>query len=203
VPARVPFCGAVLAGGRSSRMGRDKALVEVGPGRPLVVVAAQALEAAGASAVIAVGGDQVGLEALGLRWVPDRFPGQGPLAGILTALAEATTDVVVVLACDMPGVGPEVPAALVAALDDDPSARVAAAVVGDRDQPLTAAWRCSTAQHGIEAAFDAGQRAPRRLLEGPGVVRVLGLPIGLLEDVDSPDDLRRYAERHSTPNPKD
>jgi molybdopterin-guanine dinucleotide biosynthesis protein A len=197
----MPFCGAVLAGGGSRRMGRDKALVEARPGRPLVLVAAQALEGAGASSVVVVGGDGVALEAVGLRWVPDRLPGQGPLAGILTALDEASTDVVVVLACDMPGVGPEVPTALVAALDDDPSARVAVAVVGERDQPLTAAWRCSTALDGIEAAFAAGERAPRRLLEAPGVVRVLGLPIGQLEDVDSPEDLRRYAERHSTPNP--
>lgn len=184
-------------------MGRDKALVEAEPGRPLALVAAQALERAGAVEVVVVGGDREAFESLGLRWLPDRFPGEGPLGGILTALIAATDDLVVVLACDMPGVGPEVPLALVHALAGAPTAKAAIAVVGDRDQPLTAAWRRSTAQAAMEAAFAAGERAPRRVLEPTTAVRVLGLPREQLEDVDSLEDLRRYAERHSPTNPKD
>ncbi|WP_434127450.1 molybdenum cofactor guanylyltransferase, partial [Enterococcus faecium] len=55
------FAGAVLTGGDSRRMGTDKALIEV-DGGPLARRVANALRAAGADPVIAVGGD---LEALG------------------------------------------------------------------------------------------------------------------------------------------
>ena len=184
-------------------MGRDKALVEVSPGRPLALVAAQALHRAGADDVVVVGGDRAALEAVGLRWVPDRFPDEGPLGGILTALVVAPSDLVVVLACDMPGIEPEVPAALVAALAAAPSALAAVAVARERDQPLTAAWRRSMARSGLEAAYAAGERAPRRVLMSSEVVRVPGLPFEQLEDVDSPAELRRYAERHSPPTLKD
>ena len=188
------FDGAVLAGGESRRMGRDKALVEGPDGRALALVGVEALLAAGAREVIVVGGDERGLGALGVGWVPDLHPGEGPLGGILTALAATTSDLVVVMACDMPGVGPEVPAALAAALAGAPGSGVAVAVVGEREQPLTACWRRSTASAALQAAFAAGERAPRKVLPGLGVVRVEGLPVGQLVDVDSPADLRRYAE---------
>ncbi|MER3453356.1 MAG: hypothetical protein C4344_06940 [Acidimicrobiia bacterium] len=50
------FSGAVLTGGRSSRMGRDKAFVALG-GRPLVTYPVGALRMAGATEVFAVGGE--------------------------------------------------------------------------------------------------------------------------------------------------
>lgn len=84
-PAVPPFAGAVLCGGASRRMGRDKALIPV-DGRTLAGRVADALDAAGASPVVAVGGDLAALRAEGLTAVPDAMPGAGPLAGIVTAL---------------------------------------------------------------------------------------------------------------------
>jgi molybdopterin-guanine dinucleotide biosynthesis protein A len=188
------FDGAVLAGGSSRRMGRDKALIEAPDGRPLALVGVEALRTAGATEVIVVGGDERGLRALGVSWVADLHPGEGPLGGVLTAFANTTAELVVVMACDMPGVDSEVPAALVAALAAAPDSGVAVAVVGEREQPLTACWRRSTARDALRAAFVAGERAPRKVLSGLGVVRVDGLPVSQLADVDSPEDLRRYAE---------
>jgi molybdopterin-guanine dinucleotide biosynthesis protein A len=184
-------------------MGRDKALVAAPSARPLVRVGVDALSDAGALDTVVVGGAQVSHEAAGLRWIPDRYPGEGPLGGILTALHHASADVVVILACDMPGVGAEVPAALVEALAGDPTAAVAVAVADDREQPLTAAWRRSIALPELEIAFAAGERAPRRAMSSLPTVRVVGLPPAQLADVDSIADLHRYAERHSPPNEKD
>jgi len=126
--------------------------------------------------------------------VPDRFPGEGPLGGIVTALHATRSDLVVVMACDMPGVGPAVPAALVRALAAAPQSGVAVAVVGDREQPLTACWRRSVALEVLTSAYDAGERAPRLVLAALAPVRVDGLPPAQLVDVDCPEDLRRYAE---------
>ena len=86
-------------------MGTDKALLVV-DGQPLAVIVADALRTAGADRVVAVGGDLDGLRALGLDAVPDLHAGEGPLGGILTALDATTEDVVVVLACDLPGADP-------------------------------------------------------------------------------------------------
>jgi molybdopterin-guanine dinucleotide biosynthesis protein A len=194
----VAFDGAVLAGGASRRMGRDKAFVEAPDGRPLVLVAAEGLLAAGAGRVVVVGGDEAAVGALGLAWTPDLHPGEGPLGGIVTALRDAPADPVVVVACDMPGFTEEVPTALVAALDRAPDADVALAAVGERLQPLTAAWRRSAIPV-LEAAFSLGERAPRRILDRLEVVAVPGLARDLLDDVDSPEDLRRYADRRPSP----
>jgi molybdopterin-guanine dinucleotide biosynthesis protein A len=136
-------------------MGRDKALVEVG-GRALARIAADALRDAGAGQVFAVGGDRRALEALGLRTVPDGWPGEGPLGGLVTALAAATDDVVVVLSCDLPEIGPEAVTAVVEGLGDNDAA---IPVVAGRAQHLLGAWRRSRALVPLRAAFDGGERS--------------------------------------------
>ena len=75
--------GFVLAGGKSSRMGRDKALVEF-RGQPLVAHALRILREAGLSATIAGGG--AGLEGYA-PVIADLNPGLGPLGGVCAALA--------------------------------------------------------------------------------------------------------------------
>jgi molybdopterin-guanine dinucleotide biosynthesis protein A len=181
-------------------MGTDKAFVAAPDGRPLVVVAADALRDAGAARTVVVGGDRSGVESLGLGWVADLHPGEGPLGGIITALVASGHDLTVVLACDMPEVDHRVPAALVRALVEHPGAGVAVALAGAREQPLTSCWRRSAALATLEDAFRAGERAPRHLLDRLGAVRVAGLPVDQLADVDSPDDLRRYADRSLRPH---
>ena len=96
------FAGAVLCGGASRRMGTDKALVQL-QGRALASRIADALTAAGASRVVAIGGNAPALRALGLDVVSDLHPGEGPLGGIITALScfAADTELVAVLACDL------------------------------------------------------------------------------------------------------
>ena len=86
-------------------------------------------------------------------------------------------------------------AAIVSALHRAPEADVAAAVVDGRRQLLTAAYRRRSAPT-LQQAFDAGERAPRRAVEGLEVVEVHGLDPHRLGDVDRPADLRRYARRH-------
>ncbi|MDX1503976.1 MAG: molybdenum cofactor guanylyltransferase, partial [Thermoanaerobaculia bacterium] len=145
--------GAVLAGGSSRRMGRDKRLLRVGD-TTLVERAAAALGAVLDDVVVAAGG---GLEPCpgGLRTVRDRRPDQGPLAGIEAVFAAAGGRGLFVLACDLPNVGPEVVAHLIGA--SDPSARRAAvwyAVQGPRRQPLCGVWSAGCRPQ-VTAALDA------------------------------------------------
>ncbi len=165
-------------------MGTDKALIEV-DGVPLARRVANALRAAGADPVIAVGGDLEALTALGLTVTPDRHPGEGPLGGILTALAETTEDVVVVLACDLPAADADTIRAVALALGD---ADVAAPWHDGRHELLHAAYH-RRAEPVLQAAFDAGERAPHRAVADLVVVGVDGLPAAALADADTPDDL--------------
>lgn len=198
MPAPVPFDVAVLTGGRSRRMGRDKALMHLGH-RRLVEVAADAAAAAGAARVLTVGGDGEALSRLGLEWVPDRWPGDGPLGGILTALEAATSERVVVLACDHVAASPDAIATVVEALTD--GADVVVPVAGGRDQTLHAAWRraCLTP---LSDRFADGARSVREAIGGLAVVRIRVDDDRWLADADTPAQLlaahpRRYHHRSS------
>ena len=92
--------GFILAGGSSTRMGRDKALLEIG-GVPLLVRTARLLEPLVAS--VTVVGTPARYAGLGLRAVPDDYPaGTGPLGGIATALRISTAEWNLVVGCDLP-----------------------------------------------------------------------------------------------------
>jgi hypothetical protein len=86
--------GFVLAGGRSTRMGRDKALLPWGAGTLLEHIAGVVRETLGNVAVIG-------------REIPDLIPDCGPLGGLLTALQNTDADRVLIVACDMPHLTPE------------------------------------------------------------------------------------------------
>jgi molybdopterin-guanine dinucleotide biosynthesis protein A len=166
-------------------MGRDKARLEVG-GRPLAVIAADALRAAGAQQVLAVGGDGPALAALGLDPVPDDHPGEGPLGGVVAALAASPLDVVMVLACDLPDASSDSITAVLAARGD---ADVAVPRRGGRLDVLHAAYHRRVLPH-LRERFAAGERAVHRALAGLRVEVVEGLDPRTLTDVDEPPDLR-------------
>lgn len=174
------FDAVILTGGASSRLGRDKAFVEV-DGLPLVLRVANAL--AEAATVTAVGGDVVGLSQLGLEAVDDNHPGEGPLGGIAQALTIGAAGVVLVVACDMPFLDGATVRALVQSLG---VYDCAVATVDGVRQPTLAAWRRGAP---VAPAFLDGERSPRRLLSSLDVVEV---PLGdarVAYDVDTPEDL--------------
>jgi molybdopterin-guanine dinucleotide biosynthesis protein A len=93
------IAGFILAGGESSRMGRDKALLELG-GIPLLVRTARLVESAAGPASVISNVDAY--RSLGLRLIGDDWPGAGPLGGIATALRVSPATWSLVVACDLP-----------------------------------------------------------------------------------------------------
>lgn len=192
-----PFRAAVLAGGRSRRMGTDKAFVEI-DGRPLVVRAVDALLAAGAHEVHVIGGDLPRLTALGLTPVADHAPGEGPLGAVLTALRlTESAEPVVVLSCDLRDPSPEAVRSVLGALHDAPEAALAVPVTVDGPQWLHAAWRPHLAEPGLAEAFAGGVRSVWRAVEHMARVEVRDVPPASLADVDRPSDL--LADRNEPP----
>jgi len=90
--------GFVLAGGRSSRLGTDKALAHLA-GQPLIRIALEILAAAGLPSQIA--GSRSNLAAFAPE-IPDTFPDSGPLGGIHAALSVSTAELNLFLPVDLP-----------------------------------------------------------------------------------------------------
>jgi molybdenum cofactor guanylyltransferase len=189
------FSGAVLCGGKSRRMGRDKALIPI-CGTPMVVRVAEALWVAGAREVVAIGREPDALASFGLVTVPDGRPGAGPAAGIVTALARASGDeIVLVVGCDLVAPSPAAMGATLAVLAQHPTASVAVPVSGGRTQWHHAAWRRSAAP-ALEAGLETGARAVGGVVAAAGlvVVGVDGIDPAAMADADTPGDLPPEAD---------
>ena len=92
---------AILAGGRSERMGSDKALLSV-DGIPLLVRMARIAQEVTPRVLVVGRARPFDWPFPGVSFVPDAMPGLGPLGGLMTALRAAGDDTVLALACDMP-----------------------------------------------------------------------------------------------------
>jgi molybdenum cofactor guanylyltransferase len=143
---------AIQAGGRSSRMGRDKALLPLG-GRPLIEHVIERVEGLGDEILITTNQpDEYAF--LGLRMVGDQRPGAGALDGLLTALEAAGGERVLLLACDMPFVSRSLIEQMLA-IDTD--AEVVIPRLGGKLQPLHAIYSKSCAGP-IREALEAGEK---------------------------------------------
>lgn len=174
--------GYVLAGGASSRMGRDKALLDW-KGRPLLVHLATIVQQSTGSATIVGAHEKYG--HLGFSIVTDRDAGFGPLEGIRAALEHSGADWNLIIACDMPYLNPELLGGL-----------LAAAELSDFDclmpkgQPLCAVYhrRCLPA---IEQALQNGVRKVREALNALDVGLYETAQVLCFQNMNYPDDLAR------------
>jgi molybdopterin-guanine dinucleotide biosynthesis protein A len=164
-------------------MGRDKATMPVA-GVPMAARVARALEAGGCSPVVLVGGGDA-LDALGWPWVADLHPGEGPVGGLLTALAAVGGDDVLVAACDLPDLDAATVATVLAAAASNPGAEVVAAET-ERLEPMLAWWP-ATSTPLVQERFDRGVRALHDVIGGLAAVRQ-AVPAGALRNVNRPGD---------------
>lgn len=95
------WTGVLLAGGQSSRMGRDKALMEI-DGTSMLQRGIELLRPHAKEILII--GDPAKYATAHAQVVPDDTMGQGPLGGIITALKHARYVRLIVLACDLPNI---------------------------------------------------------------------------------------------------
>lgn len=145
--------GAVLAGGRGSRLGGEKAAAELG-GRPLILYPLEAVEEAGLEpVVVAKRGSELPVLTCRVLHEPD-LP-RHPLCGIVAALREAAGRPVVAVGCDMPFLDPGLLAWLGAAPEP-----LVVPVVSGRPQPLLARYD-SALLSPLEAAMEGGDPLQR------------------------------------------
>jgi molybdenum cofactor guanylyltransferase len=156
--------GFVLAGGKSSRMGEDKAFLKF-DGQTLLDRALSALAEVCDNAKIV--GNPLKFATYTSKYgsvVPDIFSGCGPLAGIHAALVQSSAELNLMLAVDMPFVSKELLAFLLKA-SATTAAIVTVPLINAGFQPLCAVYRCGftaiaeealrAGKYKIDAAFSS------------------------------------------------
>lgn len=133
------FSAVVLAGGRSTRMGTDKAFLRVGNDL-LIERQLRCLRESGATELLISGRVEVDYSSFEATVVNDEFPRAGPLAGVAAALKGSSSCLVFVLAVDMPRMTPAMIGRIISRCKDSGGC---VPVDGHGLQPLGAAYPIS------------------------------------------------------------
>jgi molybdopterin-guanine dinucleotide biosynthesis protein A len=144
------IAGLILAGGRSSRMGEDKAFAMLN-GRSLIARVAASLQPQVEILLINSNGDPANFAEFDCPVVRDCLPGRrGPLAGLLTGLLWAKAHLpqvthILSAPCDVPGLPPAIAHSLSYALAEA-NAQIAIARDEDGPQPTIGLWPVTLAE---------------------------------------------------------
>jgi molybdopterin-guanine dinucleotide biosynthesis protein A len=178
---------AILAGGRSRRMGRDKASLDLGGETWLERIIDAALEVSRSVVVVGRHGARDDI-----AWLQDEEPGLGPLGGLRTALAHLGRPVLLV-GCDMPRVNAD---ALGWLLDISEKSGAELGVATRRDgqiEPLFSVYRPAALER-IDARMAAGRLSLRRLIDEGGFEIVEPSPAvrERLLNINTPEELAEF-----------
>jgi molybdopterin-guanine dinucleotide biosynthesis protein A len=153
----------ILIGGRSSRLGTDKAFVELG-GSTLAERAVENVRRGLSSeriTMVAGSSTQFAIQAIAtdVPFIFDLYEGRGPLGGIHAALAYARAPWIFVLACDYPFIPPELIAEMAGKVSDEFGA-VVPRQSDARLQPLCAFYNVGQSHPLFEQILESGRVSP-------------------------------------------
>lgn len=180
--------GVILAGGKSRRMGTNKALLPY-RGQPLIEHIARVMQKV-FERVIIVADEGEAYRFLNLPFYPDIHKDCGPLGGIHAAFHQTSADALFVVSCDLPGLTPKL---IEYILNVEAHASAVIPTSDERLHPLCGLYRRKMLPQ-IEQAIRDGALAIHTLLEKVGAVTVPITPElpfytkQLFSNVNSPDD---------------
>jgi molybdopterin-guanine dinucleotide biosynthesis protein A len=189
---RDDVCAVVLAGGKSSRMGFNKALLKV-EGAPLIRILIDRILPI-TKRIIISSNDTADYQFLNFPVIPDRYQDYGPLAGLHAAMLEYVAPLYLVLACDLPNLQTQVMQNLLASAEG-----FDAAIPRSRDgraHPLCAVYR-RTCLPIIENALQRGEKKViSTFLDSALLISWIAPKKGQFKDADlaninSPEDLQK------------
>jgi molybdopterin-guanine dinucleotide biosynthesis protein A len=187
----------ILAGGKSTRMGADKAFVLL-DGRTLL---ARALEVArSVTRDVRIVGDAAKFAAFA-PVVEDVFRGCGPLGGIHAALLASSAELNLLVAVDVPFVTPALLKYLIRRAKESASAIVTVARTGGRWQPLCAVYRREFGD-AAESALRAGRYKIDALFDAPRTLVILeqeligaGFSPTMFRNLNTPEELAEATQK--------
>ena len=154
--------GFILAGGNSSRMGKDKSRLILDGKTFVGRIAEELISLVDSVKIIGKHSEQ----ELNLPSVPDIYPGWGALGGVHAALAACNAQWAAIVACDLPFISRTLIARLASLREN---AAAVAPIQGDgRPQPLCALYQVVPCLHQAEQLIKSGERRPVALLQSVG-----------------------------------
>ncbi len=190
------LCAVLLAGGESRRMGFNKALLLI-DGRPLIQRVLDRILPLTDEVLLSTNDPSV-YDFLKLPSVPDRFKGQGPLAGLHAAMLRSPRSLFLLLACDMPNLHERLLRRLISSSADFDA--VIPSTSNGRSHPLCAIY-CRTCFPEIDANLRVGgNKVTDIFLSARLKVKWLKPEEGEfadrdLENLNTPDDLAEYRSK--------
>ncbi|MFL6416296.1 MAG: molybdenum cofactor guanylyltransferase [Bryobacteraceae bacterium] len=181
--------GFVLAGGNSSRMGRNKAYLP-GVFRYILDDVAENVRAVTGNVMLV--GDPSRYHEFDYPCVSDLRPGMGPLAGLESALIHSSNDLSLVVACDMPAIPSAVFQTLLERIRNSNASCVVAQDALGRIHPLCAVYK-RTCLPAIQCRLDEKRLSLMGLLAelSTDYVRVSGV----IENINTPEEWTRWTSR--------
>jgi len=188
-----PLFGLVLAGGASTRMGRDKAALSY-HGRSQLQWTYDLLADICAATFVSVRPDQRDEPTrAGFPRIVDTQPGMGPIAGITAALQQHPKAAWLVVACDLPFITQDVLQHLIAHRDENAVATAYRSAHDNLPEPLCAIWEPS-AREPVLAYLATGKQCPRKFLINASTT-LLELPTPrALDNINTSEEFREASE---------
>ncbi len=182
----------ILAGGRSRRMGRDKAAMTVDGETQLTRTVNLAKQVIG-DVFVSVRADQKD-DPLRAKYpvIVDTIEDGGPLAGIAAAMT-AYPGPWLILACDLPRLESTTLLTLIAAHRDTHFATALRSEYDELPEPLCAIWN-PIALPLVTSAIDAGRRCARKVLIANEAHLVTPPVAGALDNANTPEEMHRIME---------
>lgn len=177
----------IMLGGKSTRMGRDKALVELG-GRTLLDRAIETWKGYAAGLQLSVGSEaRRALAPAGSCAVVDRYPERGPLGGLHAGLWACPTPLLLLAAVDSPFLTPALADGLLNAIG---GANACVYTLDGRPQPLFGLYR-TTCLAAAETLLEEGNNKLRALLDRVGTVYLPAADPAPFRNLNTPEELER------------
>ncbi|WP_042463726.1 molybdenum cofactor guanylyltransferase [Neobacillus dielmonensis] len=168
----------ILSGGKSSRMGSNKALLKIND-QPNIERIRDRLKSY-FNEMILVTNEPKSYEFLGLKVTSDHYPGMGPLAGLHAGLLASESDMNLLAACDMPFVSGELAHALVTHAQNYDAV---IPVIEGKQHPLFAVYHKRVAM-AAESCIKSGNLRMKHLLDQLNVLYLTEKQLGSFSQLD-------------------
>lgn len=180
--------GLVLAGGKSRRMGSDKAALQTG-GETQLERAVKLLQRHVGEVFVSTAADQADDPVRGkFRQIVDRYEDMGPVAGILSALDTSPQRSWLVLACDLPHIDDGTIDFLIRNASTENPFTAYRSVNDGLPEPLCAIYRPESRPH-IDRFVADGIVCPRKMLINSPTTLLEQPNPGALHNINTPEDL--------------